>query len=289
MVYKSKVGRKKAVFYKRLRSIGRRKRGCRMFSRPTKRRRLADSKKSFVAKQYRRKFGSVSNMVNTVVPPVKWMVHQFAQTYNIGNESSISKFMHSLVNSDATIMFFRANSPCDADATAGTIHDYSSTMYSYMANHYSRYEVYSSKCTVIFQQRNNSQGSEMDVGFGVKLDDNAGFTGVQYPYELARMDPTWHCKKFHVNGLCAGFGKPTVITHRWSRSNLDTADKASNSSTVGSSPVYSEYYMPTVCKLSQSDTVLGGPDWLVTVRISYLTRWSDRKDIAADATIIPTN
>lgn len=287
MVYKFRIKRKRPAFLRRVKAIGRRKRAGSSISRPYKRRRIVRSGAVSVARKYSKRFGAMSNMVNSLIPAVKWMVHQYAQSFEISNESNISRYMHSLVNADSTIMFFRANSPYDADASAGTIHDYGSTMFAYMQNHYSRYEVYSSKCTFIFQQKNSSQGQELDVAFGVKLDDNAGLTGVNYSYEMARMDPTWHCKLYHVNGVTAAQGRPCVITHRWSRKKLDSGDKDGNSATIGSNPVYSEYFMPTVCSINPSGLTLGGPNWLVTARISYLTRWSDRKDIAADNSIIP--
>lgn len=223
-------------------------------------------------------------MIETFFPKHKWCVHNFARSYVVPSVVLSTYMDHMHVADHATQLFFRTNSLYDPDGLTGNSHEDEPSMYPFMAIYYASYEVYSSKITIIFTQK-DAEGEFTRLGLGLRMDDNAVLQYNNSSFESARQDGAWHCKSM----TCVGSGAKTPsvrLTHKWSRKSLDTGQKTSNCAGVGTNPSYSDYFLPTWCDLNPIGGT-EGPALIVTVRISYLARWTDRRDLSNMLDLLP--
>lgn len=222
--------------------------------------------------------------IDALIPKMKTVWHTYGGSIDLSHDSNTGLSTTTwFAGTPANPLIFRCNSVYDpCNVTLSTL-DKSANLYEYMARFYNRYEVLKSKITLTFMQKDVENGYNQDLWIGIRKSASSTLTGV--PMSCAVADSAWRWKIMRNSPAPRAM---ISLSHTWNKyKDMSKEDWPSNITSAGYDPSSGPatfYFIPAY--LSANGEVVG-PNLQCIVRMSFQTRWSDRKEISADTDIIP--
>lgn len=262
--------RRKAIrrFKRRSASRGVRRRGTKMGSRVVRKLRR------WTSRNMRINHGLAGSIVS-LVPPVKYVTHTYQYVSGPTKYGVSGDLVADMIYPISP--YFLVNSVYDPNSAITGVYNESATLYDYMTRIYNRSEVVSCKAVFIFRQA-DTVNPDVDIGFGVRLDDDASLATTSTSWLHTRVDPRNRTAAMKCtpnrDGLCA-------IKHSWNSKLWSAGYKADNDAATGYSPTTRRYFVPYIGTAWGTDSV-GSPHIVMSVRLYMRVRWTDPRDITGN-------